>query len=402
MPVIGISELKPGAIAAADVVSRDERVLLAKGGKIEPWHINLFKGLGVASVEVKESPEDDLLSQAAGYVREFFVFLNPDHLLVTQLYEFATRFVAHRMAEGWILPSLEERHAENVEHLSDAFPMEVVDPEKIVAHEVQLASFPDVYFKLRQEMDSPSGSVQRLAEIITRDVSLTARILKLANSPIYALSEPVESIPRAIAIIGTNELSTLALGVSAINYFKGIPPELIDMQTFWRHSVAAAIFSHILAKALGEKNTERFFIAGLLHDVGRLILFKDMPYVSSETLLHARENSLPIVVAEETFFGFTHTTVSQALLKKWDFPPQIAMLVNHHHSPLLAPSPKEASIIHLADFFANAVGVASGGMYVLPPIEEKAWEMTGLPVSSVPRICGDYEAQAEVMFKAFF
>ncbi|MFZ5426163.1 MAG: HDOD domain-containing protein [Thermodesulfobacteriota bacterium] len=402
MPAVGINDLKPGAIAAADVVSRDGRVLLASGGKVEPWHINLFKGLGVLSVEVGEPARDGHLEQAARYVREFFVFVNPDHPVVTELYAFASDFVAHRMSEGWRLPSLAERRAENVEHLSDVFPMEVVAPEKIVAHEVQLASFPDVYFKLREEMESASGSVQRLADIITRDVSLTARMLKLANSPIYAPPQPVESIQRAIAVIGTDELSTLALGVSAINYFKGIPPELIDMETFWRHSVAAAIFSHIFAKALGEKNTERFFIAGLLHDVGRLILFKDMPYVSSETLLHARENSLPIVVAEETFFSFTHTDVSRALLEKWGFPPQISTLVNHHHNPLDAPVPREAAIIHLADFFANAVGVASGGMYALPPMEEKAWDLTGLPASSVRRICADYEAQAEVMFKAFF
>ena len=127
-----------------------------------------------------------------------------------------------------------------------------------------------------------------------------------------------------------------------------------------------------------------------------------MPYVSSETLLHARENILPIVVAEETVFGFTHTSISQALLSKWDFPLPIATLVNHHHAPLLAPVPKEAAIIHLADFLANVAGIAAGGMYVLPPLEEKAWELTGLPVSSARRIHSDYESQSEQMFKAFF
>jgi len=398
----GINELKPGVVVTADVVSKDGRVLLACGGKVEPWHINLFKGLGVVSVEAGESQDDARLKDASDYVRDYFVFVNPDFPVVTELYAFATEFVIHRLAEGWTLPSFSERRAENVEHLSDAFPMETASPNDIVGHEVQLSSFPDVYFKLRKEIDSPTGSVQSLSEIITRDVSLTAKILKLANSPLYALPEPVESIPRAISIIGTSELSTLALGVSAINYFKGIPPELIDMATFWRHSVSCAIFAHILAKAMGEKNTERFFIAGLLHDVGRLILFKDMPYASSEMLLHARENSLPIVIAEETLFNFTHTSISEALLTQWDFPPQIAILVNSHHNPLAAPSPREASIVHLADFFANVVGVVAGGMYALPPLEEGAWELTSLPVTSVRRICSDYESQAEQMFKAFF
>ncbi len=402
MPTIGINELKPGVIVAEAVVSRDGRVLLAAGGKVEARHVALFKGLGVSGVVAAGGAGGAHDEAAAGYVRDYFVFLNPDSPVVNELFSYAAQAVARRMESGWTLPSLAERRAENVEHLSDVLPMETADPDKIVDHEVQLASFPDVYFKLRQEMDSPTGSVQSLAEIITRDVSLTAKLLKLANSPIYSLPEPVESIARAIAVIGTNELSTLALGVSTINYFKGIPKELIDMAAFWRHSVSCAIFAHILAKALGEQNTERFFIAGLLHDVGRLILFKEMPYASSEALLHARENSLPIVEAERAMLGFTHTDLGRSLLARWDFPPQITVLVNQHHDPMSAPSPREAAIVHLADFFANVAGVAAGWLYVLPPLDEKAWELTGLPPSSARRVMSDFESQAEKTFSAFF
>lgn len=402
MATISINELSPGVIVADNVVSRDGRVLLAAGGRVEPWHINLFKGLGILEVAVGESREEARLNEASEYAREFFAFVDPDIPIIAELYAIAVEAVALRLDQGWQLPSLAQRRAENVEHLGDAFPMETVDPEKIAEREMTLASFPDVYFKLRQEMDSDTGSVPRLAEIITQDVSLTAKLLKLANSPLYSPAVPVESIPRAIAVIGTSELSLLALGVSAINYFKGIPPELIDMATFWRHSVCCAIFSHVLATALGEANSERFFIAGLLHDVGRLILFKEMPYVSSETLLHARENSLPAVVAEETLFGFTHTSISESLLQRWEFPPQIAALVNHHHNPLAAPAPREAAIVHLADFFANVEGISAGGMYMLPPLEPAAWDLSGLPASSARRIFEAFEAKAEETFKAFF
>lgn len=403
MPTTGINELKPGVILAADVVSRDGRVLLPAGSKVEPRHVALFKGLGVAAVEVLQDASTEHAQAAREYVREFFVFQNPDLAVMDELFGYAADRVAQRLNEGWSLPSLAERRAENVEHLSDVLPMEVADPAKIIDHEVKLASFPDVYIKLRKEMDSPTGSVQSLSEIITRDVSLTAKLLKLANSPIYAPPQPVESIPRAISVIGTNELSTLALGMCTISYFKGIPKELIDMASFWRHSVSCAIFAHVLAKALGEPNTERFFISGLLHDVGRLILFKEMPYASAEALLHARENCLPIVEAERAVLGFTHTDLAQALLSRWEFPPQITTLVNHHHhDPMAAPAPREAAVIHLADFFANVAGIATGWLYALPPFEEKAWEITGLPPSSARRLMSDFESQAEKTFSVFF
>lgn len=402
MPTIGIKQLQPGATAAKDVTSPDGRVLLAKGGTIEPWHIGLFLGLGIEDVDIT-APEDlNRRQQAANYVREFFAFVNPDNQAIIEMYNFAVDLVDQRLAQGWTLPSLSMRRAENVEHLSDVFPMEIVNPDRIVDHETKLASFPDVYFKLRQEIDSKTDSVGRLAALVSQDVGLAAKLLKLANSPMYAVSKPVESIERAVSIIGINGLTTLALGISAINYFKGIPHELIDMATFWRHSVSTGIFANILARTLGETNTERFFIAGLLHDAGRLILFKEMPYASSDALMFARENVLPLVEAEQTVFEFTHTTVSSHLLRQWKFPQQLADLINFHHDPLSAPKPREAAIIHVADVLANAMDIAAGGMYVLPPLEEQAWDLLGIPSASLDRICREHETQVEQTVNAFF
>lgn len=401
MPIIRIDELQPGNVAASDVVTPDGRVLLASGGRVESWHIPLFRGLGIATVEIAGDQDDARIQMAADYVLEFFTFVNPDSPVMVHLYQSCVELVVQRLAEGWILPSVAERRAQNVEHLADVFPMEIVSPQRIVTHETELASFPDIYFKIRQEMDSPTASVNRLSELVSQDLSLTAKLLKLSNSPLYAFTEPVESIRRAIAVIGMDELSTLALGISAINYFRGIPPELIDMMSFWRHSISCGIFAKILAQSLGEANTERFFIAGLLHDAGRLILFKKMPYASSDVLIYARENILPIVEAERTCFGFTHTTVSEQLLTLWKFPQQLSDLINYHHNPMSSPVPRQAAIIHVADVLANATGVATGGMYAIPPFEEEAWSMLGIPADAVRGICSAYELQAEETIKAF-
>jgi HD-like signal output (HDOD) protein len=401
MSTIQISELKPGKVVAANVTTADGRVLLAKGGKVEPWHLNLFQGLGIKSLEVEDSQEDRCIQEAADYVVDFFAYVNPDHPVMGELYNFAVDLVALRLGQGWTVPSLAERRAKNVENLSDVFSPDIVSPEKIAKHDVELSSFPEVYFKLREAIDSPATSVGRLAELVSQDMSLVAKLLKLANSPLYGLDQPIESIQRAIAIIGVKELSILALGMSAINYFKGIPPELIDMKTFWRHSISCGIFAKILAKTLGESHAERFFIAGLLHDAGRLILFKEMPYASSEAMIFARENVLPLVEAEQATFGFTHTMVSEHLLREWKFPPALSDLINHHHSPMAAPNPRDAAIIHVADVMANALGIAAGQMYVIPPFDEQAWDLLGIPAQGVQRICSDYEIQEENTLEVF-
>ena len=406
MPSIPITALQPGMVAAKDVATPEGRILLHREGVVEPWHIQLFAGLNIASVEIAEVEDQDtaeLREKAIDYVQQFFAFVNPDSRPMIELFTYVVELVTSRLAnEGWKLPNPSELRAENVEHLADVFPMEIVEPKRIVAHESELASFPDTYFKLRQEIDSPKASVQSLSALVSQDISLSAKLLKLVNSPMYGYAEPVESIERAVSLVGIKELSTLALGVTAINYFQGIPKELIDMRAFWRHSIFCGILAKILAHSLGEKQVERFFIGGLLHDVGRLILFKKMPYASTEALLYARTNMVPIVEAERTAFGFIHTDVSTYLLEQWKFPKHLAYLINFHHDPMRAEEPRLAAIIHAADAFANAVQIAGGGMYIQPEFSDEAWDLLQFPSGMVRHVMSEFEIQGEAIVQALF
>lgn len=403
MPSISIHALLPGMVAAQDVATPEGRVLLRREGVVEPWHIQLFAGLNIPSIEVAEDGDQARqLEEAAAYVRDLFAYVNPDSRPMLELYTYVAELVANRLAQGWQLPSLSERRAENVEHLADVFPMELVEPRRIVAHESELASFPDIYLKLRVEVESPKASVQSLSALVSQDISLSAKLLKLVNSPMYGYPEPVDSIERAISLVGIRELSTLAMGITAINYFQGIPPELVDMRTFWRHSISCGILAKILAQSLGEKQVERFFIAGLLHDVGRLVLFKKMPYASTDALLYARSNFVPIIEAERCTFEFTHTDVSTHLLAQWNFPQHLSELINFHHDPLAAPSPRLAAILHAADVFANAVQIAGGYLYLLPPFYDEAWELLQFPESMVTRTMAAFEIEGEQIIQALF
>ena len=112
--------------------------------------------------------------------------------VMSELFTYAVGLVADRLAQGWQLPDMADLRAENVEHLSDVFPVEIVDPTRIVAHEAELASFPDTYLKLRQEIESPSASVKSLSALVSQDISLSAKLLKLVNSP---MSLPSRYLP---------------------------------------------------------------------------------------------------------------------------------------------------------------------------------------------------------------
>jgi HD-like signal output (HDOD) protein len=391
-------------VLADDLKAADGRLLLPRGLTLEQRHIELLKRLGVkeASARTVCEPEAEEAEAIADYVRDFFLYCNPDRPVVLELFRIALDRTAAAVCGGWELPDTSERRATNVEHLDDLFLKGMGGPEDCVNRESELESFPDIYFRIREVLESESGNADRVAQVVSTDVGLSAKLLKLVNSPFYGFPSRIDSISRAVALVGGNELSTLALGISTINYFKNIPKELVDMRSFWRHSISCGIFARVLAAKQQGLQPERFFIGGLLHDVGRLIMFKMLPYACTEAMLFARENSIPLVEAEKTVIGFCHTDVSELLLKQWQFPESLSEMINHHHDPMTRPNALEPAVLHVADNMANAVEVAEGGMYVVPGFKDGAWELLGLPPEYLREAVEQYEDQVDQIMDAFF
>jgi putative nucleotidyltransferase with HDIG domain len=270
---------------------------------------------------------------------------------------------------------------------------------QIVRHEVGLASFPDIYFKIREVLDNPKSSAQDIAEVVNTDVGFSAKLLKLVNSPFFGFTSTVDSVSRAVSLVGAQEISTLALGISTINYFKNIPPELMDMRTFWRHSLRCAVFAKLIASKL-KLPSERHFTAGLLHDVGRLIIFKNMAYASVEALLLARSDMVPLVEAENTVLDFNHAEVGGVLLAEWGFPNALKDLISHHHAPEEAASRQEAAIIQLADIMANVAEISTGGFYALPGMTQEDWNLLELDVHFLSKLMDMHDAHFEEITSA--
>ncbi|MCJ2165993.1 MULTISPECIES: HDOD domain-containing protein [unclassified Pseudodesulfovibrio] len=406
MGIKHFDELKAGMILASDLVAKDGRLLFKGGTELEERHLVLLNRIGVTEADVVPDVgalDDQTLLEIEDYVRDYFLYVNPDSEPVIEMFRIALDLTAARVAEGWKLPDLSQRRASNVEHLEDIFIRGMGSPATIVKHETELASFPDIFFRIKEVLEDDSASADRIAKVVSTDMSLSAKLIKLVNSPLYGFPQTIDSISRAVALVGGKELSTLALGISAINYFKDIPPELVDMKTFWRHSISCGIFSKILAATQTGLSPERFFIGGLLHDVGRLILFKKLPYASTEAMLFARENSIPLVEAELSVMDFIHTDISTPLLESWKFPEGLSNMVNYHHNPMEFPNPLEPAIIHVADNLTNAVEIAQGGMYVMPGMDEEAWKLLGIdPETVLNDAVKQYKEQIDIVMGAFF
>lgn len=400
-----MDELSNGMVLASDLLAEDGRLLFKAGTELEDRHIELLKRVGIKEADVEPSAgtlSDEELREVEDYVRDFFLYVNPDFPPCQEMFRIALDNVAVAVAKGWDLPDETTRRAANVEHMEDLFIRGMGSPATIVEHETELASFPDIYFRIREVLEDGSASAERIAQVVSTDMSLSAKLLKLVNSPLYGFPSSIDSVSRAVALVGAKELSTLALGISAINYFKDIPPELVNMETFWRHSITCGILAKILASKQTGLSVERFFVAGLLHDVGQLILYKKLPYACTEAMLFARENSIPLVEAEQSILDFCHTDISEPLLKSWEFPEGLSNMVNYHHNPMEFPNPLEPAIIHVADILSNVVEISQGGMYVLPAMDEDAWELLGIEPSALGETVEEYKTQIDIIMQAFF
>ena len=223
-----------------------------------------------------------------------------------------------------------------------------------------LVSPPDVCLKVAEMVGSNTASAEEFGEVIIRDPSFAARILKLVNSPYFGLRTKVGTVSRAVAVIGTNELSNLVYSLCAVKTFSGISSALTNMNTFWRHSVYCALAGGSLAKRANILHPERLFVAGLLHDIGTLIINARLPEIAEKIILSASGDEHALYLAEQEQLGFDHARLGAMMLRNWNLPETTCDAIAWHHEPgRAAAASMESSLVHVGDRLANLSGVGS-------------------------------------------
>lgn len=271
-------------------------------------------------------------------------------------------------------------------------------PQALVNKSLELVSAPTTYARLDALISDPDSAIDDISAVINTDPALTTRLLKIVNSPFYGFPSQINTISRAITIIGTRELTHLVLATSVMNAFRGIPANLMDMDTFWRHSLACAITAKYLAEATHQTNHEQYFIAGLLHNIGSLVLYQSVPELAREAINSARFGHEVLHEAEKRIIGFDHAEVGAILIQNWRVPESLAQVARYHHQPGKAEQDQlEVSIVHIADILVSSVPFGHNGDQHVPPMDEGAWQHLNLKPEAMPSLLFNVSRQLDIL-----
>lgn len=395
MGILSISALKAGMCLAADVVDRNGRKLLSTGDVLTDQSLRVLKIWGVTEARVQGAGvSDESGSMAEEISSEYFEaariytekrFRHNDVSLdvVRELQNLATLHLVRKMMKaqqdgaGDPLSVLTDR---NIVKPSGVRP-QPIDVQSLLQDDMKLGSLPSVFHKLVEVVNDSRSSAADVAEVIANDTDLVARLLRVVNSPFYGMRSRIDTISRAVTVIGSNQLVSLAMGISIISAFKGIPEDMVSMRDFWEHSIACGIAARILSSYHRMPNTERFFVAGMLHDIGRLLVFKLMPEHAAHLLHTAYSEERIVQQCEKEILGFTHDRLGGLLLKAWKCPVSLEKNVRFHHLPSMSPNAQEAAFLCVADVMANTFQFGSSGEQLVPALDLSAWKALDLPVS---------------------
>ncbi len=203
----------------------------------------------------------------------------------------------------------------------------------LVAEVNKLVSLPDIYYRLESALESATATISDFSKLLSSDPDLCARLLRMANSAFYSFPAKIETIDRAITTIGMRQIRELVLVTSVIDMFDGVEIQHVSMRSFWEHSVAVGVLSRAVAKYAGLGQIERFYIPGLLHDIGRLLLYLKLPVFMSEILQQSSKDSKPLFLLEQEYLGYCHAEAGGRLLELWKVPQSIHEPVSCHHYP---------------------------------------------------------------------
>lgn len=264
--------------------------------------------------------------------------------------------------------------------------------DEMIRHIRGLPAMPAVAMELLTTLSGGDADVDALAQRIAQDQAIAARVLRVANSPFYGLQARVGSIHDAIVVLGFTAVRSLVLAAAVVTALPpGSCPGFVPSR-FWRHVLGTAVAAQALAKALRHK-ADGLFIAGLLHDIGRLVMVSVYPEHYARVIALANERDSRLLDVETEVFGFDHTAVGAALARHWNFPEDIVEALACHHNPELAHPGSLAAVVHYADAIAKALDLEEAENTQTPPLHLDSVNALGLDWQALGSVLADTQAR---------
>lgn len=389
MRTVKISELAIGQTVAADVTNVHQQVIMPAGAVIDEHRRRVLKAWGIQDVAVNDPTASDpppAVVSESPEVKDSILSLGDDpgrpHPALRELVDAASR-------AGPALSALVMDAAPPLPPLKEAVSRArsgTLSVEALVANARVLPSLPSVYFQVDRVINHPNSSVSDIGAVLGNDQALCARLLRIANSAFYGFPQRVEGVAEAVRIMGTRQLRDLVLATVVLMQFKGLDPRLVNMTSFWRHGLASGIAARAIASLRRESNTERFFVAGLLHDIGSLLLYQAQPALSQAAIERHRTTELSLEAAERLVIGCHHGAVGAALMASWKLPHFYQEVAAGHHATDARSLTPASAVIWLADFLVMALRVGSNGEARPAKFNPGIWDLVGIAPAALPKV----------------
>ena len=269
-----------------------------------------------------------------------------------------------------------------------------ITAEVLVQGVVGLVSLPEICIRISQMVDNPRSNSAAIGKVISQDAALTARLLKIVNSAFYRFPSRIETVTRAITIVGNRELRDLVLAATVSGIFEKISTDLVDMDGFWRHGIYTGILSRRIAEKCRVLHSERLFVAGLMHNIGQLIMAYKLPHLYRAAISMAQEKAMPMHHAEQEVYGFSHADVGAELMRSWNFPETHQYVARYHHRPEEADLFQlEVAIVHVAETISQIAETGDDDFDYLKLIDRSSRRMVDLSTGEVEALLLDAREQ---------